>query len=129
MLLGHIRRERRLERRRKLEQLKFRQLHVKKGDTVKVLAGKDKGKTGRVMLAFPQAGRVMVERINLIKRHQRPTQRLAKGGIIEKENPLNVSNVMLICTRCKEPTRVKHETVEGRSIRVCRKCNEQIDKL
>ncbi|MBI4871828.1 MAG: 50S ribosomal protein L24 [Candidatus Riflebacteria bacterium] len=103
-------------------------MHVKKGDTVKVIAGKDRGKQGRVMLVYPQSCRVMVEKLNLIKRHQRPTQRLTKGGIIEKENPIHASNVMLVCTRCKEPTRVKHEVFEGKRIRICKKCDEQIDK-
>ncbi len=128
MLTGQIRRNRRVARRRAQEALKFRHMPVRKGDTVKVIAGKDKGRTGRIMLVYPDTERVMVERINIVKRHQRPSQRLQKGGIIEKENPLHISNVMLVCPRCKEATRFKREVIDEKRVRVCKKCDEQIDQ-
>jgi large subunit ribosomal protein L24 len=128
MLTGHIRRHRRLERAKVEEAKKFRTMPVKKGDTVKVLAGKSKGRTGRVMLVYPETERVLVERVNMVKRHQRPTQRLQKGGIIEKENPLHISNVRLVCPRCGQTTAARREEVGEKRVRVCKKCDEQIDR-
>lgn len=102
-------------------------LHVKKGDTVLVLAGKYKGKKGKVLAAFPKKQRVLVEGVNIVKRHTRPTPRLPQGGIIEKEAPIHASNVMLVCTKCDKPTRVAKKFLEdGRKVRVCKRCGEEI---
>ena len=103
-------------------------LNVKKGDTVKVIAGKDKGKEGEVIRALPAKGRVVVEKVNIVKKAQRPTQSNPQGGIMSKEAPINVSNVMLVCPSCKAATRVGHRFKEdGKKVRVCKKCGKDID--
>ncbi len=103
-------------------------LHVKKGDTVLVLSGKDKGKQGKIMEALPQKGKVLVEGINQVKRHTKPGGANVQGGIITKDAPLPSSKVMLVCPACKKPTRIKKAVVDGTKVRVCKKCGEQIDK-
>ena len=119
-------------------------MKVKKGDLVQMLTGKDRGKQGRVLEALPADGRVVVENLNVVKRHQRPrpmrdpsrmgTQQIIPGGIIDKSAPVPVANVMLVCPTCKRPTRVgmlakdvKGETVH---VRVCKRadCGQEIDK-
>jgi len=101
---------------------------IKKEDLVMVIAGKDKGKRGKVLRVFPQKNRVMVDKVNVVKRHQRPTQ-TSQGGIIEKESPIHISNVMLICPKCGESTRVGYRFLQdGRKVRSCKKCGEIIDK-
>ncbi len=103
--------------------------HIKKDDYVKVIAGKDRGKQGRVLRVFPRQGRLTVERINMIKRHTRVTQQVPQGGIIEREGKIHMSNVMLICTKCERGVRVGHRRLEdGRKVRVCRRCGEMLDK-
>ena len=103
-------------------------LNVKKGDRVKVIAGKDKGKEGEVIRALPQKGRVVVEKVNMIKKAQRPTHANPQGGIMTMEAPLNASNVMLVCPQCKAATRVGHRFDEaGKKHRVCKKCGKDID--
>lgn len=103
-------------------------LNIKKGDTVKVIAGKDKGKEGEVMSALPKKGRVVVEKVNVVKKAQRPTQSNPQGGIMSMEAPINVSNVMLVCPSCKAATRVGHRFDEaGKKHRVCKKCGKDID--
>ncbi len=99
-------------------------MKIKKGDNVIVLAGKDKGKKGKVLEVFPKEGRLIVERIGVVKRHQKPNQKF-QGGIIEKAGKTPVAKVMLVCPRCGEPSRVKL-TAEGR---VCKSCNEIVDKV
>lgn len=100
---------------------------VKKNDRVVVLTGKDKGKTGKVLKVDSAKGRVIVEKANIIKRHSRPTQ-TNKGGIIERENPIEISNVQVICPKCAEPARMGKKLLEdGSLVRQCRKCNEVID--
>ena len=102
-------------------------MHVKKGDRVKVLCGKDKGKEGEILRAIPQKQRVVVEKVGLVKKAMRPTQQNPQGGIITIEAPIHVSNVMLICPECKQPTRVSHRRDEnGRKVRVCKKCGKDI---
>ena len=102
-------------------------LNVKKGDRVVVLAGKDKGKKGEVIAAFPKENRVLVQGINLVKRHQRQTYQ-TQGGIIEKEAPIHVSNVSHIDPKTDQPTRIGHKIlVEGRTVRIARKSGEAID--
>ncbi|MCJ8502921.1 50S ribosomal protein L24 [Desulfatitalea alkaliphila] len=101
---------------------------LKKNDKVKVIAGKDSGKIGKVLKVDRKKQRIMVENINIIKRHQRPSAQNRQGGILETEAMLDWSNVMLMCNKCVKPVRVKMQTLDdGKKVRVCRKCNEQID--
>ncbi len=104
-------------------------LHVKKNDMVKVMAGKEKGKTGKVLRVFPTKGRVVVESLNVVKRHTRPTQISPEGGIVEKEAAMSISNVMLICSSCSEASRTGIRALEDHSrVRYCKKCNEIVDR-
>ncbi len=104
---------------------------IKTGDTIEVIAGKDKGVRGEVIRVLPKANRVVVERVNILKKHQRAQQagrRQIQPGIIEFEGPINLSNVMLVCTQCDEKVRVGYRVDEdGRKTRVCRKCGQDID--
>jgi len=103
--------------------------HVRRGDTVAVIAGRERGKRGKVLRVLPGAGRVVVEKINMMKKHQRPTQKLRQGGIIEREAPLALANVLLVCARCDKPSRAGISVLtDGRKVRVCRRCGETIDK-
>jgi large subunit ribosomal protein L24 len=105
-----------------------KQYHVKKNDLVMVTAGKDKGKTGKVLRIVKKKDRLIVEKINMIKRHVKPSQK-AKGGIMERENPIHMSNVMIYCEKCSKPVRTGKKVLEdGRKIRFCKKCEEAIDK-
>jgi large subunit ribosomal protein L24 len=109
--------------------LSVKKLHVRKGDRVQVLAGKDRGKKGRVLRTFPRKNRVLVEGINLIKKHARPTQKIPQGGIREMEAAINASNVMVICPSCQQPARLFRRTLDtGKKVRGCKKCGEYIDK-
>jgi large subunit ribosomal protein L24 len=102
---------------------------LKKGDVVMVIAGKEKGKSGKILKLLPKKQRVIVEKINMIKRHQRPTAQMRQGGIIEKEGSIHVSNVMILCTKCSAPTRIGKRILEdGTKVRVCRKCGEVLDQ-
>jgi large subunit ribosomal protein L24 len=103
-------------------------MSIKSGDRVRVIAGKDKGKEARVLKTVPQAQRVIVERVNMVKKAQRPTNKAPQGGILEIEAPIHVSNVMLICPSCSQPTRIGRVREDGVRIRVCKKCGKQIDK-
>ena len=103
--------------------------HVRRGDTVAVIAGRERGKRGKVLRVLPIGGRVLVEKINMMKKHQRPTQKLRQGGIIERESPLALSNVQVVCSRCDKPSRSGIKTLaDGRKLRVCKRCGESIDK-
>lgn len=102
-------------------------LHVKKGDTVVVLSGKDKGKQGKIISAMPKLGKVIVEDVNKVKRHTKPSVKSPQGGILDKEMPLNVCKVQLICPACNKPTRIGHKKVDGKNTRVCKKCGEVVD--
>lgn len=100
---------------------------IKKDDRVTVLTGKDKGKTGKVLKVLSDKDRVVVEKVNMIKRHARPSQ-TNKGGIIEKEGPIHVSNLQVICPKCADPSRLGKKVLEdGSRVRICRKCGEVID--
>ncbi len=104
--------------------------HIRKNDQVKVIAGSQKGKTAKVMHVDKDAETVVLEGVNLHKNHARPTQDRPKGGIIDVESPLHISNVKLVCTKCGKPVRVTVKLVDdGRKVRVCRKCKEIIDKV
>ncbi|MBD3180712.1 50S ribosomal protein L24 [Candidatus Poribacteria bacterium] len=104
-----------------------RKVHVKRDDTVVILTGKDRGKTGRVLSVYPDTNRVLVERVNLLKHHSRhrdPSQQ----GIVEREAPVHASNVMLVCPRCNRQSRTYRKKLEtGFRVRVCRKCQEVVD--
>ncbi|MEW6173232.1 MAG: 50S ribosomal protein L24 [Bacillota bacterium] len=100
-------------------------VNVRKGDNVLVIRGKDAGKKGKVLTVFPDTYRVIVEKVNVVKRHSRPTRQLPQGGIIEKEAPIHSSNVMLLCGKCHKPTRVGRRLLDdGTKVRYCRKCGE-----
>ena len=104
-------------------------LHVKKGDNVVILSGKDKGKKGKVIEALPKKGKVVVEGVNKVKRHTKATQKMPQGGIIVKEAPLNSAKVMLICPACDKPTRIKKTALaNGAMARTCKHCGEVLDK-
>ncbi|HHY92512.1 MAG TPA: 50S ribosomal protein L24 [Firmicutes bacterium] len=104
-------------------------VHVKKGDTVMVIAGKDRGKKGKILRVFPAEGRVLVEGLNMVKRHTRPTQKVQQGGIISKEAPLDASNVQLVCASCGKPARTGTKILsDGRRVRFCKSCGEVVDK-
>lgn len=103
-------------------------MRLKKGDTVIVLSGKDKGKKGKILNVFPEEGKVVVERVNVVKKHQRPTRNF-QGGIIEKPLSFFASKVMLVCPRCNQPTRVTINIIQDKRTRTCRECEEIIDKV
>jgi large subunit ribosomal protein L24 len=103
-------------------------LHVKKNDLVMIVAGKDKGKSGKVLRVLPDKGRVLVESVNMIKRHTRPSRTNNEGGIIEKEAPIAISNVQLLCQGCHKPVRTGVKVLEdGSKTRYCTKCNEIVN--
>ena len=102
-------------------------MNIKKGDKVKVIAGKDRGAEGVVLTSYPSKQRVAVEKVNMVKKAQRPTQANPQGGITTMEAPIHVSNVQLICPSCGEATRVSNKRVDGKKVRVCKKCGKDID--
>jgi large subunit ribosomal protein L24 len=102
--------------------------HLKKDDKVKVIAGKDKGKIGKVLKVDRKKDRILVENINVVKRHTRPTAKNRQGGIVESEASVPWSNVMLMCSKCLSPVRIQMQRLDdGKKVRSCRKCNEIID--
>ena len=103
-------------------------MKIRKDDTVLIIAGKDRGKKGKVRFAYPNDQRLIVDGINIIKKHSRARQAARQAGIIELEAPIHVSDVMLLCNKCNHPTRVGLRFLEdGRKVRVCRSCHEVID--
>lgn len=102
-------------------------LNVKKGDNVLVIAGKDKGKTGKVLVAMPADNSVVVAGVNIIAKHQKPRNANDKGGIIKREGKINASNVMIVCPTCGKATRISYKTVDGKKIRECKKCGANLD--
>jgi len=103
-------------------------MQIKKNDTVLVTTGKEKGKRGRVIAVFPKENRLLIEKLNMIKRHTRPNQQLRQGGIVEKESPISAANVMLICSKCDKPTTVSRQAQgDGARVRVCRTCDATLD--
>ena len=103
-------------------------IRIKKDDKVKVVAGKDKGKIGKVLRVDRAKNRILVENINIVKRHTRPSGQTKQGGIIESEAMIQMSNVMLVCGKCLKPARIKMKNLEdGKRARICSKCNEVID--
>ena len=105
----------------------MRGLRLKKGDTVKVIAGKEKGKTGKVLKVVIDKSQVVVEKLNFVKRHQKPDAK-GKGGIVEKEGPIHISNVVFLCSKCEAGVRMGQKVLEdGKKVRVCSKCQEILD--
>lgn len=103
-------------------------MHVKKGDKVQVISGKDKGKQGVILEAYPKKDRVLVEGVNVIKKHSKPSQMNPQGGIISQEAPIHVSNVMPIDPKTGKPTRVGYKVVDGKKVRIAKKSGEALDK-
>jgi len=103
-------------------------MHVKKGDKVKVLSGKDKGKQGTILEAYPKKDRVLVEGVNMVKIHAKPSQDNPQGGILNQEAPIHVSNVLPIDPKSGEPTRVGYEVRDGKKVRIAKKSGEPLDK-
>lgn len=104
-------------------------LGIKKNDSVLVMSGKEKGKRGRVIAVSPSEGGLIIEKVNVIKKHMKPSRKYAQGGIIEKEAPVHISNVMLICPKCNKPTRIGSKVLQSsRKVRVCKKCGEVMDQ-
>ena len=120
-------------RQKEKKPLHLAKLNIKKGDTVLIITGKDRGKQGIVSRALPQVNKVIVEGLNIAKKHIRPQGQTRQGGIIEKAMPLQVSNTMRSCTECGKPTRVAHDRrpmgtdQKMRSVRVCKKCQKVIE--
>ena len=103
-------------------------MKIRKNDEVVVILGRDHGKKGKVQRSFPNDNRLIVEGVNMIKRHMKPRQAVRQAGIIEREAPIHVSDVKLICRKCNKPTRVGFRLLEGETkVRVCKKCQEVID--
>ena len=102
--------------------------HIRKDDKIRVIVGKDKGKIGKVLKVDRKKNRLLIENINIVKRHTRPSEKNRQGGIVESESPIHWSNAMLICGKCMAPVRIKMKRLDdGKKIRTCRKCNEIID--
>ena len=100
-------------------------LRIKKNDTVLIITGKEKGKKGRVLSVYPSEGKLLIEGINIIKRHMRPSMKYTQGGVIEKEAPVILSNIMLLCPKCGKPTRIKNTILsDGEKARTCMRCKE-----
>jgi len=103
-------------------------MKIRKEDNVLVIAGKDKGKKGKVRFVYPKNNRVLIEGVNMIKTHSKARQQVRQAGLIEREAPIALSNVMLVCTRCNKPARIGFKILDdGRKVRVCRSCKEAID--
>ena len=102
--------------------------HVKKGDTVMIIAGKEKGKSGKILKVIPKKESVIVEKVNFIKRHQRPGGPSRQGGILEREGPVHISNIKIVCSKCNNAVRIKKLFLEdGKKVRVCTNCDEILD--
>ena len=109
--------------------MKKNETNIRKDDKVKIITGKDRGKIGKVLKVTGKKNRIVVENINMVKRHRRPSAQTKQGGIIEGEAAIHRSNVMLMCSKCLSPTRIKMKRLEnGKKVRACRKCDEIIDK-
>ncbi len=100
---------------------------IKRDDTVQVLAGRDRGKRGKITEMLLDAGRARVQGVNMVKRHMKPQRNVRQTGIVEKEAPIDISNLALVCSKCAQPTRVGHRFLaDGSKVRVCKKCDEQV---
>lgn len=103
-------------------------MQIRKNDSVIVIGGKERGKTGKVLRVVPEKDAVVIERLNMVKRHTKPRGPQQPGGIVEKEAAIHASNIMILCDKCNAPVRVGHKTLaDGKKIRICRRCNEALD--
>ncbi len=106
-----------------------RRLHLRKGDMVEVTGGKFSGKRGKVLRVVPSDARAIVEGVNIVKRHVKPSRKVPQGGIVPKEAPIPVARLMIVCSRCGEASRVGHRYLgDGTKVRYCKRCKEQMDK-
>jgi large subunit ribosomal protein L24 len=104
-------------------------VHIKKNDMVIVTKGREKGKSGKVLRVIPEKNQAIVEKLNFIKRHAKPSQQMRQGGILEKEAPITMSNLMVLCPKCNKPVRTGKKRLEdGKNVRICRKCEDILDK-
>lgn len=101
---------------------------IKNGDTVYVITGKDKGKTGKVSAVYSDKNKVLVENVNIVTKHQKPKSQQDKGGIVKKPAPIDASNVLVVCPVCNKATRIAHKEIDGKKARVCKKCGASLDK-
>ena len=101
-------------------------IHVKTGDTVVMLSGKDKGKQGKVLEVMPGEGKVLVEKINVVSRHTKPRKQGEEGGILKKEAPIYACKVQKVCPKCNKPTRIGHKVEGGKKVRICKKCGAEL---
>ena len=105
----------------------MKNMSIRKDDTVIVLSGKDKGKKGKVLTVMPKDGKVIVEKVNVVSRHQKPRKQGEEGGIIKREAPIYACKVMRVCPKCDKPTRPAHKLLaDGKKVRVCKKCGAEI---
>ena len=103
--------------------------HLRKNDTVMVITGRERGKTGKIIRVFPEKHRATVERLNIVKRHTKARGPQTPYGVVEKEAPIHLSNLMIMCDKCNAPVRMgKLRLEDGRSVRICRRCKEQVDR-
>jgi large subunit ribosomal protein L24 len=103
--------------------------NLRKGDSVRVMSGNDKGKEGKILQVLRERGGVLVEQLKLMKKHTKPNNKYPKGGIIEKEGVIQISNVMILCQKCEKPSRIAAKILtDGKKIRVCRRCGDVLDK-
>jgi len=108
--------------------MKRRKMKIRKGDTVAIISGKEKGKKGKVLHIMPRRNGAIVEALNMMTHHERPSQRNPQGGSVQKEAPINASNLMVVCPKCGKPTRIgSRGLADGSKVRVCKKCSEIID--
>lgn len=103
-------------------------MNIKKGDTVYVITGKDKGKSGKVTAVYSDKNKVLIENVNIVTKHQKPKSQQDKGGIVKKPAPIDASNVMVVCPVCGKATRISHKEIDGKKARICKKCGASLDK-
>lgn len=103
-------------------------MNIKKGDTVYVITGKDKGKSGKVSAVYSDKNKVLIENVNIVTKHQKPKCQQDKGGIVKKPAPIDASNVMVVCPVCNKATRISHKEIDGKKARICKKCGASLDK-
>ena len=101
-------------------------MKIKKGDTVLILSGKDRGRTGKIGKVFPKRKKIIIDGINIVKKHVRPRKQNQKGEVVEVPAPFDMSNAKLICPKCNKPVRVGYKVVDDKKIRICKKCREEI---
>lgn len=109
-----------------MQTVKFQPTSIKKGDMVQIIAGKEKGKTGKVLQVMRSRNRVLLENLNLVKRHTKPSQSQPQGGIIQKASSLNYSNVLILCPKCNRGVRVGQKVIGDKKVRVCKSCDSSV---